>query len=419
MSERRRILFVTGTRAEYGLMRRTLALIERDRRLELFVVVIGMHWVASRGSTIGEIEADGFAVERLRGPARASRDAIEEARRAGMWMEKLAKLYRKVKPDVVMLVGDRPEIFAAAGAAQVAGLVVAHVHGGDRAQGQSDDALRHAITKLSHLHLVASEEAGQRVHRMGEELWRIVVTGAPGLDGIEGDARRTGEAKRSPAHRDTVLVLLHPEDANEEAEYQRSKVLLDGVVRGLRSMRGSTGKRSGHRDDATDRIGRVELVWPNTDPGSGGIARAWRDMEERAGRTDDEGWMDGSRVGMAGTRVRVHRHVERGAFLARMRDAMVMVGNSSAGVIESGSFGVPAVDVGNRQRGRLRGENVVQARFEAGSIARAMMRVVHGAGEAGVYRMKNPWGSGQAGPRIVETLARADLDRLRRKLIRY
>jgi UDP-hydrolysing UDP-N-acetyl-D-glucosamine 2-epimerase len=400
-------------------MRRTLRLIARDRKLELIVAVIGMHWVASRGSTIGEIEADGFAVERLRGPVRASPDAFEEARRAGMWMERLAKLYRKLKPDLVMLVGDRPEIFAAAGAAQVAGILVAHVHGGDRALGQSDDALRHAITKLSHLHLVASEEAARRVHRLGEEKWRIVVTGAPGLDGIENDARQTGESKRSPAHRDMVLVVLHPEEANDDAEYLRSKVLLDGVVRGMRSMNARARKRSVFRDDATNHLGRLEIVWPNTDPGSGGIARAWAELERQAGPSDHDGWMDGSRVGMGSTRVRVNRHLERGAFLARMRDALVMVGNSSAGVIESGSFGVPAVDVGNRQRGRLRGKNVVHARFEAGSIARAMVRVVHGAGEVGAYRMKNPWGAGQAGQSIVESLKRVDLDRLRRKLIRY
>ncbi len=405
MSERRRVLFVTGTRAEYGLMRRTLGLIANDRHLALTVAVIGMHWVASRGSTVDEIDADKFAVERLPGPVSASGDAIEEARRAGMWMEKLAELYGKLRPDVVMVVGDRPEIFAAAGAAQVAGIVVAHVHGGDRAQGQSDDALRHAITKLSHLHLVASQDAARRVHRLGEEKWRIVVTGAPGLDGIEEDARRAAQADPGEKRRDAVLMVLHPESADEETEFQHAWVLLEGVRRAVLRMKDSGPKR-------------LDIVWPNTDPGSAGIARVW-DTLENGRHPENSAWIDGGVIGVDEMRIFVHRHLERGAFLSRMRQARVVVGNSSAGVIESGSFGVPVVDVGDRQRGRLRGENVVRAQFKAESIARAMMRAVGQAGEDGVYRMKNPWGAGRAGERIVNAIRRANLDRLRWKLIRY
>jgi UDP-hydrolysing UDP-N-acetyl-D-glucosamine 2-epimerase len=246
------------------------------------------------------------------------------------------------------------------------------VHGGDRALGQVDDALRHAITKLSHVHFPATKRSADRIMKLGEDRWRVRQVGSPGIDGIVQLAR-TVHARQDRF----ALLVLHPVDADERLERRRARM----------SVR------------ATQQAGveHIVIVYPNNDPGSDGIIRAWEEIAPSDGIT-------------------IFRNVARAHFLGLMRDAAVMVGNSSSGIIEAASFGTPVVDVGPRQLGRERSTNVVNVPYSAGAIQRAVRRAMS---RPRLLR-SNVYGGQGTARRIARTLATIQLDaRLRRKLIAY
>lgn len=371
---RRKVCFVTGTRAEFGLMASTLAAIRDHASLELQLVVTGQHTQASRGKTIREIRRAGWTFDATV-PWLEAATPSATAQATGAAMARLAKVYETLAPDVVLVVGDRVEAFAAASAAHIGGRVVAHVHGGDRALGQVDDALRHAISKLAHLHFAATPASGARLYAMGEDRWRIRVAGAPGIDNIRTDAAdsRTFLDAIEVAGRDFVLMLLHPTDANERAEYLRTRRLIAATRAGFE--------------------GPIVALLPNNDPGAGGIAGALASSRE----------------------VKLVTHAERPAFLGLLRDCRALIGNSSSGIIEAGAFGTPVLDVGPRQAGRERGPNVLHA--EDDELPKAIARVLR---QKRTPPRLHPYGGGGAGRRIASVLASVPLDaRLRRKLIRY
>src|SRR4051794_1816336 len=186
-TKRRRICFVTGTRAEFGLMRTTLAAIRAHPSLQLQIVVTGMHLDRAHGRSLDAIRAEGWRVEGVV-PWPRSTSPAGTARSTGLATAGIAQTLERLRSDVVLVVGDRVEAFAAAAAGHLSGRAVAHVHGGDRALGQVDDSLRHAITKLSHVHLPATKASAARIIRLGEDRWRVHRVGTPGLDGITTSA---------------------------------------------------------------------------------------------------------------------------------------------------------------------------------------------------------------------------------------
>ena len=369
MARKRKILFVTGTRAEYGLMRRTLSAIRESSALALHVMAIGQHLDRSRGYTVDEIRKDGF--EPILGRAPHKSISI----RTGEMVIDVTRAIQQTRPEIVLVVGDRIEAFAGASAAFVAGVVVAHVHGGDRAQGQVDDSLRHATTKLAHLHLVATRGAQQRVIKLGEDMFRIHRVGAPGLDGINEDARQ-GKSPASPF----VLFIRHPFVSDDKLESCQTTDSINAILRG--------GAR------------KIVALWPNNDPGCDGIARA---LERIARHRSKE--------------VEIHRHMNRSDFLAHLRDCICLVGNSSAGIIEAGSFGTPVIDIGLRQQGREHGRNVTHVADDPLEIEQAIRTIIDHPQR---YRMKNPWGDGNASSRIVQVLSNIEIDfQIKQKLISY
>ena len=384
MAGRRKICFVTGTRAEFGLMESTLRAIERHPALGLQIVATGMHLDASRGRTVKDIRASGWTVD-AQIPWRAAMDPVGTAVATGSAVSGLARAFEKLKADIVLVVGDRVEAFAAAAAAHVSGRVVAHVHGGDRAAGLVDDSLRHAITKLAHLHFPATRQSADRILKLGEDRRRVQVVGSPGIDGIRALAAPKGEVNRlfrvSP--RRFSLLVLHPADADAHLEADRARTVLDAT----RAM----------------SFDRVVVVYPNNDPGSAGIVETWRAVEAVA--KDD--------------RVRFLTNVPRPRFLGLLRDAAVLVGNSSSGIIEAASFGTPVVDVGDRQRGRERGGNVVHVGYRRAAIVKAL-HAIWNDGRPVRCRGSNVYGGRDAGARIAGFLAGVSVDsELTRKLIAY
>jgi UDP-N-acetylglucosamine 2-epimerase (non-hydrolysing)/GDP/UDP-N,N'-diacetylbacillosamine 2-epimerase (hydrolysing) len=369
---RRRVCFVSGTRAEFGLMRSTLEAICAHRKLQLQLVATGMHLDPTRGGGVDQIRADGWTIDRVV-PWPAPATQVESAVGTGEAMAALARAISDLKTQIVLVVGDRVEAFAAAAAGHLSGCVVAHVHGGDRALGQVDDSLRHAITKLAHVHFPATSRSAGRVARLGEDGWRIHRVGSPGLDDVR--------AHIVPRKGHTALVVLHPVDADESVEFERARTVLRAV--------------------SSFPFDRVAIVYPNTDPGAAGIVRCWHRHA-------------------TGARFELFPDLPRPQFLGLLRGATMLVGNSSSGIIEAASFGTPVIDVGPRQLGRERSKNVTSVPYSEAAIQRALARIWND-GRPKLFRGRNVYGGGGAGRRIAEVLARLDLHdpRLRRKLIAY
>lgn len=355
-------------------MRTALHAISAHPNLALQLVVTGMHLDRAHGRSIETIRTQGWKVDATVAWPRAV-TAASTATSTGSAMAKLALVFERLKSGVVLVVGDRVEAFAAASAAHISGCIVAHVHGGDRALGQVDDALRHAITKLAHIHFPATMQSAQRIRRLGEDAWRIHRVGSPGLDGIH-EAATVQKLVSGPFS----LVALHPTSADEA----RERHIANSVLRCLQKS----------------EIPCNVVVHPNNDPGNRGISRVWDRVEGDA-------------------RFIVRRDVPRSLFLGLMRDAAFMIGNSSSGIIEAASFGTPVIDIGDRQKGRERSGNAVNVSANASAIQAAIEKIWR-KGRSLRFRGGNVYGTGGAGVKIASILARlSDDPRLRRKLIAY
>jgi UDP-N-acetylglucosamine 2-epimerase len=413
---KRRICFVTGTRAEFGLMRSTLEAIAKHPDLQLQLIVTGMHLDRARGRSIDAIRKAGWHIDSVvpwnKGNGTESANAIA----TGKAIAAMGAAFTKLNSDIVLVVGDRVEAFAAASAAHIGGRLVAHVHGGDRALGLIDDSLRHAITKLAHIHFPATKLSAERIAKMGEDRWRIIRAGSPGLDGIRtAAAPRAAIVKEFPgiSPRRYALLVLHPHTTDAAAEHENAKLLVRSVLEaGLGDLNIPWHGRPAHVFKITrhgraahatviagTRFEKIVIIHPNNDPGSEGIARAWNEL---AG--DD--------------RFIIRRDVPRPIFLGLLRDAAVLAGNSSSGIIEAASFGTPVIDIGHRQAGRERGSNVTHCEFRSRDLIGAL-RQFNTDGQATRFTTDNIYGAGGAGRRIAASLASITPDRFRRKLICY
>jgi GDP/UDP-N,N'-diacetylbacillosamine 2-epimerase (hydrolysing) len=358
--------------------------IRAHARLSLQLVATGMHLDPAHGDGLADMAAQGLAVDAtVPWPVASGASPSTNAINTGQAIADLVRAFDQLEPDVVLVVGDRVEAFAAAAAAHVSHRVLAHVHGGDRALGQIDDSLRHAITKLAHVHFPATAQSARRIVRLGEEPGRVHQVGSPGIDGIEEAAATSDQlAQQFPGlgPKRFALLLLHPVDADDGIEHRRAKLVL-GMVR-----------RAGFE--------RTIVVYPNNDPGSRGIIRCWEEHEGARG-------------------VVFQRNVSRPFFLGMVREAAVMVGNSSSGIIEAASFGTPVVDIGPRQMGRERSANVVHCEYDAAAIGRALRKVWNG-GRPRRVRCGNVYGGGDAGRRMADILAKVRIDQnILGKLICY
>ena len=382
---RRRVCFVTGTRAEFGLMRHTLLALKNDPRFTLQLLVTGMHLDASRGRSMDAIAREGWKIDAVvPWEAATAGDARTAAAIAtGSATAKIAAELARLRADIVLVVGDRVEAFAGAAAGHLSGRIVAHVHGGDRAMGLVDDSLRHAITKLAHVHFPATRQSAGRIIALGEDRWRVFRAGSPGLDGIRKEAAPFGAllpyGPTGMKRRGYGLLVLHPQSSEA------------GRERDFAAAVHAAARRSG--------LERWIIVYPNNDPGSQGIAALWEKME----KTPD---------------VRFHRDVPRRIFLGLMRDAAVLAGNSSSGIIEAASFGTPVLDIGWRQSGRERGDNVHHVAPTFAGVRRALRKILN-QGQAVRYVSANPYGTGRAARTIVRKLATIDFEQFGPKLIAY
>lgn len=360
----REIAVLTTSRADFGAYQPVLDRMARSKRLKVRLIVSGSHLEAAFGRTVREIEEGGYPIFR-RVPCLGPDIASTMAR----MIEGMARVFRAWRPDLLLVLGDRFEMLAGALAAVPVHVPLAHVHGGEVTRGALDDSFRHALTKISHLHFAATREAAGRLRLMGEEPWRVTISGAPALDRIAGWPRGKPE--------EFLLVTYHPVTREPGQEGTQA----DALVAALR------------------RTGRPCVVTaPNADPGQ-------EPIRERLRRFCAEN--SGCRfVESAGAR----------DYFGLMARAVAMVGNSSSGILEAPSFGLPVVNIGTRQDGRLRAKNVIDCGYDAGEIVRAIRRAASPAFRRTLRGLKSPYGDGRAAERIAKRLETVALDdRLLRK----
>lgn len=364
----RKVCYITGTRADFGLMAHALSLIHRSRSLDLSVIVTGTHLSPQYGMTARDIEEAGLPIS-ARVPVEVEpATGATMARNIGHMLIGMVDALESIRPDIVLLLGDRGEMLAGALAAVHLNIPVAHIHGGERS-GTVDEPVRHAISKLAHHHFVATEESRQRLIRMGELAERIHLTGAPGLDGLVALAALDRAALCREAGLDQkramALLIYHPVLQEAAKVGDEMRLVLQALQR--------------HQL-------QVIAVRPNSDAGSRKVSDV---LDEYAGRED----------------VRVVTHFPRDRFVSWMAAADLMIGNSSAGIIEAATFGTPVINIGSRQNLRERNANV----RDVDAVPGALDAAIAGALAGGRFGGGNVYGDGNASERIVDLLAHVNL----------
>jgi UDP-hydrolysing UDP-N-acetyl-D-glucosamine 2-epimerase len=377
----RLIALVTVGRSDYGIYKPILRALAARRGVRYGLLVSGGHLAPDQGLTVSQIETDGEPVlERVPLEPEAD-DPVSIASAMGRGTAGFAKALARVAPQLLVVLGDRFEMHAAAAAAAPFPMPIAHVHGGEVTEGAIDDRLRHSLTKLSHVHFVATQAAAARVLQMGEEAWRVVRSGAPSLDNLREvpvlDRAELFARLGRPDPGAFLLVTYHP----VTLEPGREGWQIDELLAVLRE----SGKA-------------VIFTLANADAGGRKINAAVRAFVDEV--------PNALLVPSFGQQL----------YFSAMAHAAAMVGNSSSGIIEAASFGLPVVNIGTRQAGRERAGNVIDCGNPRKEISAALVRALDPRFRASLSGMENPYGDGRAAERIVKTLAELPLDdRLLRK----
>ena len=373
----RKVCAVTGTRAEYGLLYWLMRGLAQDARAQLQLIATGMHMAPEFGLTYRLIEADGFRIDAKVEMLLSSDSGVGMAKSIGLGTIGLADAFERLRPDIVVLLGDRFEALAAAQAAMAMRIPIAHFHGGEATEGLIDEAIRHAITKMAHLHFVAAEPYRRRVVQLGEQPNRVFNVGAMGIDNIVkqpvpdiAEIEKTiGFKLASPV----FLVTYHPVTLDGE----EPGTAFDRLLRALDAFPGA----------------RVVLTKANADAGGRIINQK---IDDYAAQHPD----------------RVHAAASLGQrnYLGVMAYAAAVIGNSSSGILEAPTAGVPTVNIGDRQRGRLRSLSVIDCRDDTPAIIEAIQRATTPEFQAIAARRQSAFGNGGAAAAALEVLLSVPLD---------
>lgn len=367
----KKICVLTTSRADYSHLYWPMRRIQDHPSLSLKLLVSGAHLSPEFGLTVRTIVDDGFTVDDEFECLISSDSDVGMAKTIGLATLSLADLLGRMRPDVLLLIADRYEMLAPASVATALRIPIAHIEGGEVSEGAIDDAIRNALTKLAHVHFTPTEQASAEVEAMGETPWRIHCTGAPSLDHLrfsEIPGRQDLEAaldRPLDAAAGLTVVAYHPvtllEDTTTEAE---------GLFEALRDVPGD-----------------IVFCWPNADTGS-------RKLMHRA-----------QAFCAARRNASVHVNLESTLYWGLLREARMLVGNSSSGIMETASLALPTVNVGFRQAGRLRAKNVIDAAPDRNAIKEAITRASDPVFQDSLKAMTNPYGDGNAGTKMAEILA--------------
>lgn len=355
-----RIIYVSGTRADYGLMKNTLKAIE-EKGFDLYVCATGMHLMKEFGNTYDDIEQDGFKTVKIECDY-AKDDKKSMSKFLGCFIEYFTDVCDKMKPDHLLVLGDRAEMLGAASVGAYLGIPVCHVHGGD-VSGTVDDLARHAITKLSSIHFAATERSAERIRKMGENPDNVFVVGAPGADLSDKLIPKNELYAKYDLSNDTKLALVVQHPVSEE--YSDAARQMENTL------------------EALDRFDLQKIiVYPNADAGGRAIIKV---IESREG-------------------LKTYESLPRLDFLSLMAYCDVLVGNSSSGIIEAASFKTPVVNIGSRQIGRERSQNIIDVDYDVESIETGIKKALSDEFRKSISNITNVYGDGGAPERIASLL---------------
>ncbi len=354
-----KVLVVTGTRAEYGLLKPVVLAMQKSKKLKVELLATGMHTLKKYGDTIKQIKSDKMPLKEV--VKVGSRDDMLTA--FAKEIKGIKKYCEKSKPDLILVLGDRDEPFAAAIVAGHLKIPVAHIHGGDITGYVVDEYIRHSITKFAHLHFAASKKSFDRILKLGEEKWRVFNTGAPGIDSIMSIPKISKKqlSKELNLNQDKkwFLVVQHPETLSKTTIKKQIEPTLKAIS----------------KFDA-EKI----IIYPNSDTGNEVI------IDEIKGEKN------------------VFKNLRREIYINLMRHSDVMIGNSSSGVIESTCLKLPTIDIGDRQKGRERGENVISVPYDAKKIEDAITKALKKSFREKCKKAKSPYGHGKTAEKIVSAI---------------
>jgi len=370
---KRTIAVVTSSRADYGHLYWPLRDLSRTESVDLRIVALGPHLSPEFGHTFREVEKDGFAIDARVECLLSSDTDVGMAKTLGVAVLGLADVFGKMRPDLLLLIADRYEMLAPASVALTLRIPIAHIEGGEISEGAIDDAVRNALTKMSHIHFTSTHAARQRVIEMGEEEWRVHRAGAPSLDHLRRQKLLTREETATRLQLDLsnppILVAIHPvtlaRDTIREA---------DALFAALESV-----------------PDQILFCYPNADAGS-------RALIERT-----KSFLASRRRGQ------IFTNLDAVTYWSLLRQAEMLVGNSSSGIMEAASFALPTVNIGMRQQGRERARNVLDAAADKFAILGAIETVRTAEFRQSLVGLVNPYGEGYAAENIVEVLTAVPL----------
>ncbi len=377
----RKICVITGTRAEYGLLRWVMQGIKDDPELMLQLIATGMHLSPEFGLTYHEIEQDGFKIDRKVEMLTSSDTPVGIAKSMGLGLVGFADALNELRPDLIVVLGDRFEIFAAVAAALVARIPIAHLHGGETTEGAFDESLRHSITKMSHLHFVAAEEYRQRVIQLGEQSERVFLVGGLGIDNIKRlkllDRAELETSLDFKLGSKNLLITFHPVTLETASATDQMAELLAALA----------------------ELNDTQLIFtmPNADTNG----RVLSKMVEQ--------------FVVQQPNARAYTSLGQLRYLSCIAHVDGVVGNSSSGLAEVPSFRKGTINIGDRQRGRLQATNVINCEPTRESIARALERLYSADFQVILSQALNPYGEGGASEKVVETIKRYAIDGIVKK----
>ena len=372
----RKICVVTGTRAEYGLLRPVMTLLKSDPKLEFQLVVTGSHLSPRHGETVRQIERDGFSPDERVQVDLTNDSKLGIALAMADTTSKIAEAFSRLAPDVVVVLGDRYEILACAQAALILGIPIAHIHGGEITAGAFDDSIRHAITKMSSFHFVAAQDYARRVVQLGEQPNTVFNVGALGVDLVLTtelvDRQELCESLQIQLTNPILLVTYHPTTRTDKSASEEITEVLA----------------------ALEKFAHCTMIFTgvNADPGNSEIFSAITKF-----------------VAADPKKRSLHDSLGQKNYLNLMRLCDVVVGNSSSGIIEAPAFRVPTVNIGARQRGRLRADSIIDANVDRNQIQTSIEIALSSTWRERCAKTVSLYGSGDCAQNIVNILKIADI----------
>jgi GDP/UDP-N,N'-diacetylbacillosamine 2-epimerase (hydrolysing) len=380
--KKRKICIITGTRAEYGLFYWLMKEIDNDKDLELQIVVTGMHLSPEFGNTYKEIEKDGFKISAKVDVLLSSDSSSGISKSMGLAMISFAEVLNELKPDLCVILGDRFEIFSVAATAMIYRIPIAHIHGGEATEGMIDEAIRHSITKMSHLHFVANDEYLKRVIQLGENPKTVFNVGSLGVENISRlnllDRSSFEKQINFKLGKKNFLITYHPTTLEKNTSKKHFEELLAAI----------------------EKFKNVKIIF--TMPNSDNDGRIIKDMINEY-------------VSKNMNKSIVFKSMGQVNYLSALKHADLVIGNSSSGLIEAPSFNIPTINIGDRQKGRIKAKSVIDAAPNSDSIFKAINKSLSKNFRTKIKNITNPYDGGRVSSKIKKIIGEYNLKLILKK----